>query len=294
MSAPIKFKHVDPRVIKIPEVRVTSIWTEEEYAEFQGTIETAGIETPLKCLKEGDTLWLIDGLHRLDEAKRLGLRKVPVAYQEGAYLDAMLKNLYLNRMRGRTPASDEIALIKHLMNDHHLSTSDIAKRTGMSQDLIEKRLQIGSASPYVLMALETEQIGVGIAYQLSRIPAEGGQNALLGGILQAVPPPTIEEVEDIVDGSLKIIQERSQPHNQPPAIIPVRTLRCHLCGQEYEPGDLRGINVCATCHGLSRDFIQRRLKGQDERISPGDALALKVATGELSEAEIADLKRRLE
>jgi len=294
MSTPIKFKHVDPRVIKVPEVRVTSIWTEEEYAEFQGTIETGGIENPLKCLQDGDTLWLVDGLNRLNEAMRLGIKKVPVAYQEGLYVEALLKNLYLNRMRGRTPASDEIKLIQHLMNDHHLTVTEIARKTGMKAQRIEQRLQIGSASPYVLMALEGEQIGVGIAYQLSRLPSLEGQNALLSGLLSAVPPPTTEEVEDIVDGSIKIIQERSQPPREPNPVIPVRTLRCHLCGQEYEPGDLRGINVCATCHGLSRDFIQRRLKDQDERISPRDALAQRIARGDISEAEMDDLKRRLE
>ena len=294
MSTQIKFRHLSPDAIEVPEVRVTSIWTEEDFEEFQGTVEAEGIQQALKLIKEGETWWLIDGLHRLDEARRLGLKRVPVIYTEGTLLDAMLKNLYLDRMRGRTPASDEVKLIKYLMGDHGMSIADIAKKTGMKQERIEQRLQIGTAHEYVLTALETEQIGVGIAYHLSRLPNEEGQVLLLSRLLQAVPPATTAEVADIVDGSLKIINERNEAPRRPQEIIPVKTLRCHLCGGEYEPGDLRGINVCVTCHGLARDWIQRRKKGQTERISPAEALARKVARGDLSEEERRELEERLQ
>lgn len=294
MSNPIKFRHLDPKQIVVPDVRVTSIWNEEDFAEFQGTIEESGIGVPLKCIKEGDTWWLIDGLHRRDEAIRLGINRVPVAYTEGTLAEAMMSNLFLNRMRGRTPASDEIKLIHHLMNEYGLTPAIISKKTGMSLDRIEQRLKIGTAASYVLTALETEQIGVGVAFQLSRLPNEEGQTLLLSRLLMAVPPVTTAEVTEVVDGSLKIIKERKRPATAPPEIIPVRTLRCHLCGQEYEPGDLRGINVCITCHGLSRDWIQNRLKGQEERISPADALMAKIARGELSEEEKRDLEEKLQ
>lgn len=294
MSDTIKFRHLDPKQIQVPEVRVTSIWSEEDFAEFQGTIEESGIGVPLKCIKEGETWWLIDGKHRRDEAIRLGINRVPVAYTEGSLVEAMMTNLYLNRARGRTPASDEIKLIHHLMKEYGLTPAIISKKTGMSLDRIEQRLKIGSASAYVLTALETEQIGVGIAFQLSRLPNEEGQTLLLSRLLMAVPPVTTAEVTEIVDGSLQIIQKRNEPEHPAPEIIPVRTLRCHLCGQEYEPGDLRGINVCVTCHGLSRDWIQNRLKGQTDRISPADALMAKVARGELTEEEKRELEEKLQ
>jgi ParB-like chromosome segregation protein Spo0J len=293
VSTQIKFRYLDADTIRVPDVRVTSIWSDEEYAEFQRTIATDGIGVPLKCVLDGETWWLIDGLHRLEEAKRLGQKKVPVAYTEGSMVDALLKNLYLNRVRGRTPASDEIKLIQHLLDKYHMSLTDISRKTGMSMELMEQRLQIARAGSYVKMALETGQIGVGVAFQLSRLPHEEGQTILLARLLQAVPPATTAEVQDIVEGSLKIIQEREQTTPRVPETIPVKTLRCHLCGQAYEPGDLRGINVCVTCHGLSRDWIQNRLKGQAEKTSPAEALAQKIARGELSEADKAAMEANL-
>ena len=293
MITQIKFRHLDPRVIMVPEIRVTSIWTNEEYAEFQSTIATNGIGIPLKCIKEGETWWLIDGLHRLEEAIRLGIKKVPVAYTEGTLIDAMLKNLYLNRMRGKTPASDEIKLLHHLMNDHGMSIADIAKKTGMSYQRIEQRLQMGTASPYVLTALELERIGIGVAYQLSRIPDKDAQTTILTQILQRVTPYREDDVRDIVDDILSYVAEKEQSQDPYQPVIAVRTLACYLCGEQFEAKDMIGLNTCAPCYGIAKDFIQRRKEEQKERISAREALARRAVEHKLSEEEIAELERRL-
>ena len=293
MSSPIKFRHLAPSAIQVPEVRVTSIWTDEEYQEFQSTIETNGIGVPLKCIKEGETYWLIDGLHRLDEAKRLGIKKVPVAYTEGALIDAMLKNLYLNRMRGRTPASDEIKLIKYLMDNHGMTVADIAKKTGMNYKRIDQRLQMGTASPYVLTALEIEKIGVGVAYQLSRIPDKDAQTMVLTQILQRITPYREDDVRDIVDDILEYVAEKEQSQDPYQPVIAVRTLACYLCGEQFEAKDMIGLNVCAPCYGIAKDFIQRRKEDQRERITARQALARRAIETPLSEEEKRDLEAKL-
>ena len=91
MSERMKFRHLKPSQITVPDVRVTSIWSDEEYGDFAATIETDGIQQALKCVKEGETFWLIDGQHRLDEAKRLAIEKVPVVYKEGQLVDALVE-----------------------------------------------------------------------------------------------------------------------------------------------------------------------------------------------------------
>ena len=84
MSEKMKFRHLKPDEIKVPDVRVTSIWSDEEYEDFASTIAKEGINQPVKCILEDGTFWLVDGLHRLDEARRRGIEKVPVVYKEGA------------------------------------------------------------------------------------------------------------------------------------------------------------------------------------------------------------------
>ena len=286
----MKFRHVKPDAIKIPEVRVTSIWSEEEYEDFANTIRKEGIHQPIKCILEDGTFWLVDGLHRLDEAKRRGIEKVPVVYKDGALVDALVENLVSNRLRGKTPASDEIRLIRHLREVHHLEPHMIAERTGLPRTRIEQRLQIGTAAPEVLSCLEFDQIPLGVAYQLSRLPNQSGQIALVSRLLQATPPATVREVTEIIDHALELQDQMKQPQPAPPAQIPLKTISCHLCGERYESNEMRGINVCATCHGLSRDFIQRRKKEQDASITPEQALAHRIAREDDIEQARADLE----
>jgi len=277
MSTKMKFRHLKPDQITVPDVRVTSIWSDEEYGDFAATIETDGIQQALKCVKEGETFWLIDGLHRLDEAKRLGIAKIPVVYKEGQLVDALVENLTSNRLRGKTPASDEIKLIRYLQSEFNLEPWQIAERTGLSRDRIEQRIQIGTAAPEVLSCLEFDQISLGVAFNLSRLPNQGGQIALLARIMQATPPLTVKNVASIIDHALEIQADLAKPQPKSEVQIPVKTIACHLCGERYEAVDVYGLNACKTCGGLCRDYIQQLRKRRTEKVSPEDVLAREVA-----------------
>ena len=290
MSTKMKFRHLKPGEILVPEVRVTSIWTDAEYSDFQATINTEGIHQPVKCILDDGTFWLVDGLHRLDEAKRHGIEKVPVVYKEGLLVDALVENLVSNRLRGKTPASDEIRLIRHLRDEYNMEPWQIAEKTGLPRTRIEQRLQVASAAPEVLSCLEFDQIPLGVAYHLSRLPNQSGQIALLARLLQATPPATVKEVEGIIDSALEIQATMARPQETHNIEIPLKTITCHLCGERYEAQDMRGINVDATCHGLARDYIQQLKKRRAESITPEEALARRVATDEDLDVAREDLE----
>lgn len=289
MSEKMRFRHLKPDKIQIPEVRVTSTWSEEEYEDFADTIKKEGINQPLKCILEDGVYWLVDGKHRLDEAKQNNIEKVPVVYKEGQLVDALVENLVSNRLRGKTPASDEIKLLRHLRDVYTLEPYQIAEKTGLPRERIEQRLQIGSAAPEVLSCLEYEQISLGIAYQLSRLPNQSGQIALMSRLLMATPPATVKEVTGIIDHALEIQEQMKEPQDQPVSVIPTKTITCHLCGERYEAAETRGIIIDATCHGLARDYIQQLKKSRTDPMSPEQVLAHKIATGE----DLEEARKRL-
>ena len=291
MSEKMKFRHLKPDEIQIPEVRVTSIWTDEEYKDFAATIEKEGINQPVKCIQDEGTFWLVDGAHRIDEAKRRGIEKIPVVYKEGKLVDALVENLVSNRLRGKTPASDEIRLLQHLRTEYNLEPWQIAERTGLPRARIEQRLQIATAAPEVLSCLEFEQIPLVVAYQLSRLPNQSGQIALLTRLLQATPPATGREVEGIIDNAIEIQHQMKEAPRNPVAVIPTKTISCHLCGERYEASDMRGINTCATCHGLARDYIQQLKKRRADPTTPEQALAARIATDDDIDEARANLER---
>jgi len=276
MSVKMRLVELDPNKIQIPPVRVTSVWDPEDYEVFKASLEADGQGQAIVCVKEGETWWLADGLHRLEEAKLKGWRRVTVAFREGTIIDAKLRNLYLNRLRGKTKASEEVALIQDLRENDHLSLEEIGKRTGYPPDLIEQRLKISQADPYVLECLDNEKIGVGIAYELSRLPNQKGQIRLLAEILKMPKTPPTKWVREIVDESLKLIAEQAKLPEPEGPMIPVRTIKCYTCEQRYEEGDIRGFNLCVTCAGLAKDYIKELMRKRKEEGTPEQALAKRV------------------
>jgi len=277
MSNKMKLVYLNPAKIKIPPIRVTSVWDPEEFEVFKASLDADGQGQAIICVKEGESWWLADGLHRLEEAKLKGWKKIAVAYKEGTLIDAKVRNLYMNRMRGKTKASDEVTLIKDLYENDGLDLAEISKRTGISQELIEQRLAVSKADPYVLECLDNERIGVGIAFELSRLPNPKGQIRLLQELLKMPRLPETKWVHEIVDESLKILAEQAQaPQDQEPT-IPVKTIRCFLCEQRHEEGNVRGINVDLTCLGVAKDYIQELMRKRKEELTPEQVLAKRVA-----------------
>jgi ParB/RepB/Spo0J family partition protein len=280
----IRLVYLDPNAIKVPTVRVTSVWDPEEYDEFRTSLEADGIEDPIKCVREGGTFWLADGLHRLQEAKIKGMAKIPVAYKDGTLVDAKVRNLYMNRLRGKTKASEEVRLVKSLMEEDHLTFEEIAARTGLSRERLEARVSIAEASSEILMALDEERITVGIAEQLARLPNAPGQVKLLMALLQQIPLPTADYVRRIVDESLRILQDRAQQPVGPTPTVPVPSFPCKLCGQRWPEGEVIGITIDLACYGLAKDYIVKLMKDRRAGVSREQQLAEQAAGASTSTA----------
>ena len=278
MKTKMRLKMVDPKKIQIPPVRVTSLWDPDDYEIFKASLEADGIANPIVCVLEGETWWLADGKHRLEEALMKGEKQIPVAWKEGTLVDAKLRNLYLNRLRGKTKVSEEVTLIKDLFENDGLSLEEIAKKTGFSPERIDQRLAISKADPYVQEALDNEKIGVGVAFELGRLPNPAGQIRLLAEILKMPKTPTTKWVHDIVEESLRVIEERKRLPEPAAVGPPVRTISCAFCKQRYEVSEMHGVNSCLTCYGLAKDYIKELMKKRERGETPEQVLATRVAS----------------
>jgi ParB/RepB/Spo0J family partition protein len=270
---------VDPFKIQVPKVRVTSTWDDDDYKEFQASIEADGIQDPIKCVKDGEDLWLIDGLHRIEEAKLKGL-KLDVVYREGTVTDAMLRNLYINRMRGGTKASEEAKLVTHLLNEVKIPYAEILKRTGLSQEKLDQLLTIGSADPLILRALDAEEIKIGHAFNLARLPTPAQQIRLFQALRQMIPFPTVQYVKEVVDQSLEIMAQRKENPERREPTFAVPTVKCALCEQDWPVPKMVGITVCRTCAGVAEDYIREMKKKRGATKTDTEILADKIAAAE--------------
>lgn len=262
----MQLEKINPFDIKVPPVRVTSSWDPDMLAMFKDSVKASGIEEPILLIKEKDEYWLVDGLHRLDEAKHLGMKTVDCVVHKGSLKEVHMKNLALNRLRGKTKASEMVAVIKELRETHKVPIEEIVKKTGFSQRYVDDMLAIGAAHREVWEALDAEEIGVGHAFQLSRITDGATQLRLLHQV--RVYKVTIPDLKDIIDEAIRIKAEMEKQGTNKQTITPPRqrTATCQYCQGQFPPEQLAAVVTCQSCFGNFMGMVQQlKLEAEEER-----------------------------
>ena len=239
---------------------------QEILQQFKSSIKEAGIVAPIIVCQTGLELVLVDGEHRLQEAIDLGLKTVDAVVFEGDMVDVLTKNLFLDHMRGKTPVSDMVKVIGALYTEYSQDPDQIVEKTGLTRDYIEKLIKISEASPAVQTALDEGVIGVGHAFELSRLPYAIQQEEIIAK--HQVWRFTVPEVKGLIDQVLvemKAIAETPPPETPgaPPRQV---TYHCEGCKDEVEPRYLRPVMLCPNCFGEVWRLAQARPAKVEEKI----------------------------
>lgn len=245
----MKLRKVDPHTIKVPEVRVTAQFDEDLYQQFKQSIAALGSITPPICYEVEGELVLCDGLHRLQEAIASGKPTVDVVVIPGDMLDVLTKNIFLDHLRGKTPVSQMVKVIKTLYQEYNLDPDQIKEKTGLSRDYIEKLIRISEASPVVQDALDQGTIGIGHAFELSRLPYPVQQEEVIAK--HQVWRFTVKELHEQIDAVLKELEllKEAPPSSPPGEPRKPAEYRCEGCHEIVEPRFLRPVMLCPNCFG---------------------------------------------
>lgn len=261
MAEKMKVQFLAPQDLKVPEVRITSTFDDEIYSMFKDDIEKTGISQPLLVAKHEDNLWVIDGKNRRDEALLQGLKTIPCIVVEMSIKDLQLRNLVMNRLRGRTKVSEEVSVIRDLWEKHSCGIEEIVEKTGMAQERVEQLLQIGGAAPEVWEALDAGRIKVCHAFQLARIVDRGPQVRMLEYIRNV--RTNCKDLKEAVDDALRMIKERATEEKKPEALgpAPLPVAKCSICKQDHPVNEMVAPPMCKTCFAYA-------ITAHDERKGP--------------------------
>jgi len=255
---------IKPSLIKVPEVRVTSRFNEETRQLLRDSIKEVGVVAPVLVQKIDGELVLIDGLHRTQEAIANGDNPIDVAVLEGDMTTLLCRNLFLDHARGKTPVSEITRVIGVLYTEYGLAPDKIKEKTGLTRNYIEKLVRISQASPSVQEALDNGIIGVGHAFELSRLPHAIQQDELIAK--QQVYRFKVSEVKDFVDQVIrdtKVLEEKGPPGaSTEPRTVPAYS--CEGCKQEVQARFLRAVMLCPECFGGVWNLAKLREPNKEE------------------------------
>jgi len=277
MSEKATLKYLKPQMIEIPTVRVTSVFDDDILQQFRDSIKEMGIVEPVIVGFDNEKFFIIDGLHRLEEAKMNNLPVVPCIVIPASQKEILLKNLTLNRLRGRTKASEMVKVVSLLKKEHQMTEQEIGKATGLSRDWIDELLKASEATEEVIRALDEEAISIGHAAQIARVKDRETQEKLLAQTLHY--RLRVRDLRDVVDNTLKLIEAREKelPAEPKPKKELVNIISCDLCKQDKQIRFVQGFNVCNTCYTWATEYISKKLTEEMELRARMASIAEQVA-----------------
>ncbi len=240
----MKLKRVKIEEIRVPEVRVTARMDEETTTQFTASVQAVGIDEPPKVYEVDGVFYLSDGLHRLNAAKALGETYIEVIVRPGTMVDVIANNLMSGHLRGKHPVSEMVRSIRILYVDHHIGIEELVKKTGLTQDYVEKLIKISTLTPLILAGLDEGLIGVGQASELTRITDPVIQESVYHNL--KLYRWRGKELHDFVDDVIKI-QDQPVVITSPAVEAKPVLVKCIYCGAEGKPGEIANPNTCPAC-----------------------------------------------
>jgi hypothetical protein len=163
----------------------------------------------------------------------------------------------------------------------------IASFNGYRLRYLEDLLRIANAHPDILDALDKEEIPLGAAIELTRIPDKDAQLRALWNV--KMYKMRISDVKDMVDQIIGILEKRKQGEEQQQQKIPrdLVLIECQLCGAKVPAKDIRTVFLCPRCMNLLWEMKIEAMKSLEEEQKKKDSKE-QSATGSPSEAPIAE------
>ncbi len=248
--------------ITVPKVRITAYYDEDEKKILEQSIDTLGQIVPIMLVGNTDGYTLVDGLNRLEEAKREGKTVVDAIVSGGAEGDALLQNVITSTLKGKTRPSELVAVFQSLAQDYNLDSDQIADRTGTNREWVEKYLKVADTSPEIRDALDKGVIGIGAASELGRLPTFLQQEELLARFqIWKMPIKALKDFIDEVLRQMQNITEAPAPASTPRA---EPTYSCDACKTKQDKKDVRMVVMCPGCYTVAWRAAREEIEKQKE------------------------------
>jgi ParB/RepB/Spo0J family partition protein len=248
----MQIEYLDPKILKVPDVRVTNYFREEDRAEFLVSVRETGVREPVLVIQENGSYYVVDGFNRAMAAVEVGLATIPCVVKPGTVRDVLLENLQTATQRGTYKFSEVRKVIEVLENEEHLDSDEICRATGMSRERVENLMWVNRAIPDVQESLDAGEIPLGHSVVIARFGEPDDQATMFA--LWAQYRPKLALFNAMADA------HREHRASSPPAgptgadATDPQQRNMAACGgcESLTPlTDLRPFMLCPRCYGVA-------------------------------------------
>ncbi|MEM2370578.1 MAG: ParB/RepB/Spo0J family partition protein [Candidatus Bathyarchaeia archaeon] len=245
--------------IVIPKERARSTFTPEQDAELEASIRTHGFTVPILVAPlPGGKYLLIDGEHRLNIAKRLGLGRVPAVITEPDEKRIALLNILANTARG-TQDPMGVAEVLKKAKDAGATEEELAAATGHTIEWVRFYLTLNDLPDFYKEKLRSGELKVGHIRKAAELIVPAEIDAALRSAL--IHKWTVEELGYYVERRKPTVMKAygsgsTEPPPPPPTPEEAAELTlyatCMGCQRSVDRRLMRMPQICEFCYTLLR------------------------------------------
>jgi len=245
-------KEIPLEKIIIPQERLTSTLTEEEFTALTESIRAEGLISPIVLTTAEPDFVLVSGLNRLRAAQAIGWKTIPAIIISADPIRASILNITENLARGKTNPIDEAWAIHELNQTHSQTLESISYRLSRSQDWLRSRLDLLTLPDGLQEVIQNGQLSMAAAKELSVIQDPHILEYLVNqAILSGASVKTIKawlgKLDQNALNSALMDPSKTAPLPTQEQLNP--TIDCFACGVANQPHELRPELLCESCRG---------------------------------------------
>ncbi|GEM_PF-818335 len=159
------------KIVVNPDLIARSSLNDEYLEMLAKSLDEDGLLHPITVRPLSDGRYeLIDGLHRLSAAKRLGWKDIEANVIDADDLEARFLSLKANLVRRSLEPVEEGEVVYRIMVKHGLTEKEVAKRLGVTTKWVSERLALVLKVPEEVKKMVAEgKLGLGHAVVISKI-----------------------------------------------------------------------------------------------------------------------------
>ena len=216
-------------------------FAQEELAELALSISQVGVLQPLSVRRTPEGWELIAGERRLRAARLAGLSRVPCLPVEADAEASALLALVENLQRKDLDVWEEAAALCQLIQRHHLSQEEAARRVGKSQSAVANKLRLLKLPPDIIDSLRAHRLTERHARALLRLEEPAAQRGALEHILRQ--GLNVAQTEAYID---RLCRPAEGPRQAAP-VYRIRDVRLFLNTVKRSLAVMQSAGVNARC-----------------------------------------------
>lgn len=243
-------KDIPIKEITIPQERLTSTLTQEEFTALAESIRAEGLICPILLTLEGSNFILVSGLNRLRAFEWLGQTTVPAIITTADPTRASILNITENLARGKTNPIAEAWSILYLTESQHLLLPHISKLLNRPESWLQSRLDLLDLPDGLQEVIQNAQLSVAAAKELAAVKDPHMLEYLVNQAIESgASAKTIKAwltgMDQRVLNSALVDPSKIPPLPTQEQLNP--TIDCFACGSPHPPHELRPELLCEGC-----------------------------------------------